>query len=155
MGNTEASLLAQVWCCECFGVTQRGLVPGGGREPEARVFPGIGGPDCEWDSGPLDASGPTFPTYTVSWGLGPSLRRACLPPPILLRCFCKLEVNIPWTAPLGYIQDWCGFWGPQVVCPGWGLVAVAADPAQPERRYAQMTAFAVCEKKVKKETGSA
>lgn len=63
------------------------------------MFPGIGGPDCEWDSWPLAASGSTFPTYTVSWGLGPSLRRACLPPPILLSCFCKLEVNIPWIAP--------------------------------------------------------
>ena len=40
-----------------------------------------------------------------------------------------------------------------MVCPGWGLVVVAAGPAQAEGRYAQVTVFAVCEKKVKRETG--
>ena len=39
-----------------------------------------------------------------------------------------------------------------MVCLGWGLVVVAAGPAQPEGRYAQVTAFVVCGK-VKRETG--
>lgn len=44
MESTEALPLAQVWCCEGFGVTQRGLVPGGwwkvpGRDVPSHLWP--------------------------------------------------------------------------------------------------------------------
>lgn len=68
----------------------------------AGVSPGIGDPDCEWDSWPVDP--PSLPMLTPGvWG--PASGGLALPLPILLSCLCKFEVNIPWTVPLGYLQS--------------------------------------------------
>ena len=68
----------------------------------AGVSPGIGNPDCEWDSWPVDP--PSLPMLTPGvWG--PASGGLALPLPILLICLCKFEVNIPWTVPLGYLQN--------------------------------------------------
>ena len=47
---------------------------------------------------------PSLPMLTPGvWG--PASGGLALPLPILLICLCKFEVNIPWTVPLGYLQN--------------------------------------------------
>lgn len=104
----------------------------------AGVSPGIGDPDCEWDSWPVDP--PSLPMLTPGAG-GPASGEGlpCLCPSCLV-VFASLRLTSPGQYPWGIYRASVGF-----TALGWSalasLVVVVAGPAQPEGKGAQVTAL--------------